>query len=112
MVISGALVRLDPSLDSTDSEDRDALLVEAVRRQIAFMREKVPFWRDRLQAAAVDEGRIEDLSDLARIPILEKEDLRAARPADLLPEESRSDIQLCRWTSGTTGRYGLPLDRD
>jgi len=93
----------DSSLDSTDSKDRDAFLVEAVRRQVAFMREEVPFWRERLRVAAVDEDRINDLSDLARFPILEKEDLRAARPVDLLPEESRSDIQRCRWTSGTTG---------
>jgi len=94
----------DPALDSIEPEDRDLQLVEAVRRQVAFMREKVPFWRKRLRAASVDEDRIATLSDLARLPILSKEELRAARPADLLPEESRSEIQLGRWTSGTSGR--------
>jgi len=94
----------DPALDSTDPEVRDAQLVEAVRRQVAFMCEAVPFWRERLRAATIREGRIETLTDLRHFPILSKEELRAARPADLLPDESRSDIQLGRWTSGTTGR--------
>jgi phenylacetate-CoA ligase len=94
----------DPALDSVDSEIRDAQLVDAVRCQVAFMREKVPFWRERFQTANVDEDRILTLSDLGDFPILSKEELRTARPVDLLPRENRTDIQLGRWTSGTTGR--------
>ena len=94
----------DPAFDVTASKVRDAVLLEALRRQIAFVRAKVPFWRERLATAAVDEDTIETIADLARFPILSKEELRALRPAVLLPEERLSDLQICRWTSGTSGR--------
>jgi phenylacetate-CoA ligase len=94
----------DPALDAVASAARDALLLEALRRQIAFMRAKVPFWRERLAKVAVDEGNIETMADLAHFPILSKEELRAIRPAALLPADRLPDMQVCRWTSGTSGR--------
>jgi len=94
----------DPAFDAADSESRDTQLVDAVRRQVAFMRTEVPFWSERLRAAAPSEERIDTLRDLGHFPVLSKEDLRATRPVDLLPPANRSDIQLGRWTSGTTGR--------
>ena len=94
----------DPAFDSTDPEARDRRLLEAVRHQIAFMRAKVPFWRERLSQAGVNEDKIETLADLAQVPILAKEELRAIRPSVLLPQENRPELQVCRWTSGTSGR--------
>ena len=94
----------DPATDSLAPQDRDALLLAALRHQIAFMRDKVPFWHDRLEAAGVDEDGIETFADLARIPILSKEELRGLRPRALIPEDSALDLQIARWTSGTTGR--------
>lgn len=94
----------DATLDSVAPEVRDAWLLEAVRQQIAFMRAKLPFWRERLSKAAVDENRIESLADLARVPVLTKAELRATRPAALMPNESLSKLEICRWTSGTSGR--------
>ena len=94
----------DPALDIVASTVRDALLLEALRRQIAFMRAKVPFWRERLGTVGVDEDSIETIADLARFPILSKEELRVIRPAALLPDERLPDMTVCRWTSGTSGR--------
>jgi hypothetical protein len=94
----------DPSLDSTVSQVRDAWLVDAVREQIAFVRAKVPFWRERLSNAAVDERCIESLADFARVPIFTKEELRATRPAALLPNDTRLELKISRWTSGTSGQ--------
>jgi phenylacetate-coenzyme A ligase PaaK-like adenylate-forming protein len=94
----------DPTLDTVTTNARHAHLLEAVRRQIAFMRAKVPFWHDRLSRFETDESKIDSLSDLARFPILAKEDLRTIRPPTLLPEESRRRLAVCRWTSGVTGR--------
>ncbi len=46
--------------------------------------------------------RFEDLSDLGRFPILEREDLRALGPPDLLPAA-------CLWTHSTAlARYSPP----
>ena len=94
----------DPMLDSTARETRDAWLIDAMRHQIAYMRAKVPYWQQRLSAAAVDERGIESLADLARVPILTKDELRALRPATLLPAESLPKLQFSRWTSGTSGQ--------
>jgi len=68
------------------------------------MRAQVPFWRERLSKVVVDESKIESLADLAQVPILAKDELRAIRPAVLLPEEGRRELKVCRWTSGTSGR--------
>ena len=98
-------MRLDgPALDAIAVETRETLLVDVLRRQIAFMRGAVPFWRERLANVAFDEGQIEKIRDLARYPIFSKDELRAIRPAALLPNEHVAELSMCRWTSGTTGR--------
>jgi len=94
----------DPSLDSIAPEVRATFLVEAVRRQIAFMRAKVPFWHERLSKVGFDESRIDTLCDLAHFPILTKEELRAVRPSVMIPSDHLSETAVCRWTSGTSGR--------
>ena len=94
----------DPAFDSIGPEARNTHLLEALRCQIAFMRDKVPFWRERLSKSSVDEAKIEGFTDLTRIPIFTKEELRDLRPAELLPEGSRPKIAVGRWTSGTSGR--------
>jgi phenylacetate-CoA ligase len=94
----------DPAFDSIGPEARDTHLLEALRRQIVFMRDEVPFWRERLTKSSVDEAKIEGFAGLAQIQIFTKEELRDLRPAVLLPEGSRRTIAVGRWTSGTSGR--------
>lgn len=94
----------DPVLDSIASQTRDGLLLEALRDQIAFMRAAVPYWRDVLAKDGTDESRIERMTDLAHLPIMSKEDLRSLRPSELLPEPRDAAWEVCRWTSGTSGR--------
>lgn len=94
----------DPALDSCAPSIRNTWLVDAVREQIAYMRAKVPFWRDRLAKADIDEQRINGLADLAQVPVLTKQELRDLSPRELLPDDTLRDLQIGRWTSGTTGR--------
>jgi phenylacetate-coenzyme A ligase PaaK-like adenylate-forming protein len=82
----------DPALDSIAADARDPLLLEALRDQIAVMRTVNPFWRERLARAAVDESKIAGFDDLARIPILTKEELRSLRPEVLLPQNAGGEI--------------------
>jgi phenylacetate-CoA ligase len=102
----------DPNFDSIEPEARNEWLVSALRSQIRFMRERVPFWHERLENAHVDERKIESLADLAHVPILTKEELRAIRPTQLVPKESLLALRVCRWTSGTTGRPTVNLWTD
>lgn len=94
----------DPALDRMAPDAREAFLLEALRRQIAFMRTAVAFWRERFTRFGVDESKIETMADLTHIPVLAKEEFRLVRPASLLPDEPSSDLLMCRWTSGTSGR--------
>jgi phenylacetate-coenzyme A ligase PaaK-like adenylate-forming protein len=94
----------DPALDSIAADARDPLLLEALRDQIAVMRNVNPFWRERLARAAVDESKIAGFDDLAQIPVLTKDELRSLRPDVLLPQNTGGDIAFGRWTSGTSGR--------
>ena len=94
----------DPTLDSIASQTRDGFLLETLRGQIAFMRAAVPYWRERLATESIDESKIECMADLARLPIMSKEDLRSVRPSELLPESRPMAWEVCRWTSGTSGR--------
>jgi phenylacetate-CoA ligase len=93
----------DPDFDACAPETRAAHLVDAVRQQIAYMRASVPYWRERLSDVADDKSEIASVEDLARFPILTKEELRSIRPAALLPKD-HADLRVCRWTSGTSGR--------
>ena len=93
----------DPDLDVCAQDIRASYLVEALRRQIAYMRATVPYWRERLSDVLGDESDVESVEDLARFPILTKEELRSIRPAALLPTD-HADLKVCRWTSGTSGR--------
>jgi phenylacetate-CoA ligase len=90
------------TIDLLPPDQRDAILVGALRDQLDFMRSEVPFWRTRLAEAS--GSKISELRDLAGFPILTKEELRSLSPGTLLPRESHGKLEICRWTSGTSGR--------
>jgi len=93
----------EQDLDGISPATHEAWLMNALRKQIGYMRAAVPHWSQRLSSARVDEEKIESLADLAALPIFTKAELRALPPLDLVPQEARADIAVGRWTSGTTG---------
>ena len=98
------MILSDPAFDTANSEARDALLLDAMRKQIGFVRRSVPYWAARLSEAGVNEADLKELSDLARLPILSKAEFRAVPPASLVPVATAREISVGRWTSGTSGR--------
>ena len=94
----------EQDLDGFSPATHEAWLMNALRKQIGYMRAAVPYWSQRLSSARVDEEKIETLADLAALPIFTKAELRALPPMDLVPQEARADVAVGRWTSGTTGR--------
>ena len=94
----------EQNIDGMSPAARDAWLVNALRKQISYMRAAVPYWSKRLSSARVDEEKIRSLADLAALPVLTKAELRMLPPMDLVPREARADVSVGRWTSGTTGR--------
>ena len=94
----------EQDLDGISPAAHETWLMNALRKQIGYMRAAVPYWSQRLSSARVDEAKIERLADLAALPIFTKAELRALPPMELVPQEARADIAVGRWTSGTTGR--------
>ena len=79
-------------------------------RMLAFCRERVPYHRDDPRYAV---GPLRDLADLAALPVLTKQDLRARAPADFLADGTDPDRCVEFHTSGTTGeRLRVLHDRD
>jgi phenylacetate-coenzyme A ligase PaaK-like adenylate-forming protein len=63
--------------DGISPATHEAWLMNALRKQIGYMRAAVPHWSQRLSSARVDEEKIESLADLAALPIFTKAELRA-----------------------------------
>jgi phenylacetate-CoA ligase len=76
---------------------RDRLLARVVH--VAYA--EVPFYRDWLDRAGVRPDEIRRPEDLARIPVVEKKDLRAAYPHRTVRDTGRPTYEAC--TTGSTG---------
>jgi phenylacetate-CoA ligase len=87
------------------------------RRQIAYLFERSPFYRDKLREAGFGDAKsVGGLSDIARLPFTEKDELRASRTRDfpMGTHVAADPIDLVRIysTSGTTGTPSyIPLTR-
>ena len=91
-----------PDVEGRDPAEQRALDEEALRGQIAYLRERSPLYRDRLAAA----GPI-GLDDLPGLPLTTKDEIRASLAA--APPLGRhlaappEDVRRVYSTSGTTG---------
>ncbi len=99
---------LDPDVEARPWGEQLALDDEAYRRQLAYLLGRSAFYRAKLGAAGIDTAEAAGgLGEIARLPLTEKDELRATRTA-----ESPIGAHLCAEpaelvriysTSGTTG---------
>jgi phenylacetate-CoA ligase len=97
-----------PELECADPVARGDVILAKLRRQVRWAWERSPFYRRRWEAAGVGPETLESLGDLARFPVVQKADLRAAQAAhppfgDYVCVE-RGELARIHGTSGTTGR--------
>jgi len=81
--------------------------VERLRRLLIHARDTVPFHRERFQRAGFDPASLRSPEDLARLPVLEKEELKAALAAGTATSTAFAPAELV--TGSTTGSTGVPL---
>ncbi len=100
-----------------DPVERSALILEKLKGQIAYARDRSPFYRKRWAAAGVSPDSLEQLADLARFPLIRKEDLRTDQ--DEFPPFGSNvccppdEIARIHGSSGTTGRSTMfAISRD
>ncbi|MDX5399903.1 MAG: AMP-binding protein, partial [Actinomycetes bacterium] len=81
----------------------ERLQLERLQRLVATLHERVPFYRDRMDALGVAPGEIRELADIARLPFTSKADMREGYPFGLFAVDP-SEIVEVHMSSGTTGK--------
>ena len=88
----------EPDAETLPRERLEALQLERLRDLVAYLRERVPLYRERL--AGVE---IESLADLPRLPFTRKDDLRDTYPFGMFAVP-REEVVRVHASSGTTGK--------
>ena len=104
-------------LERAPAAERDAVILRKLQAQVAYAWERSPFYRRKWQAAGVSPGTLRSLDDLARFPVVQKQELRASQAAqppfgEYLCIEPGQVLRI-HGTSGTTGRptvFGIGRD--
>ena len=88
----------EPELETMPRGELEALQLERLQRLVAYLRDRVPLYRERL-----DEVQVRSLEDLRRLPFTRKSDLRDTYPFGLFAVPREQCVRL-HASSGTTGR--------
>ncbi len=99
---------LRPEIEARSREDQRGRDDAQYRRQVAYLFERSPFYRDKLcEAGFYDASAVGGLDDIARLPLTEKDEIRQSQAAE--PPFGRhlaadpAKIVRVFSTSGTTG---------
>lgn len=97
--------RLEELLDSERWSAAEAANYqdEQLRRLIRHAYDSVPYYRDRMKGLKLTPADIQSRQDLAKLPILSKEEVRANMPR-LVSENQDPQRLIHRHTSGTSGK--------
>ncbi|NLW50026.1 MAG: phenylacetate--CoA ligase [Candidatus Brocadiaceae bacterium] len=89
--------------DYLPREELEREQVGKLRRLVAYVRERVPFYREAFERSGATEADVQTLGDVAGLPFTVKDDLRANYPFRLfaVPQD---EIVRIHCSSGTTGR--------
>ena len=91
------------SRDYMPREELGQLQLQRLREVVAYVRERVPFYRDALAEKGVTEDDLKDVSDMRRLPFTVKNDLRDNYPFRLFAVPV-DEIVRTHCSSGTTGK--------
>jgi len=90
-------------MEAMDPEARQALQLERLQNTVWRVYEKVPFYREKMDAAGVKPENIKTLADITLLPFTVKDDLRRTYPYGLFAAPLEEIIEI-HASSGTTGK--------
>lgn len=93
----------DREAETLPRDDLRRLQDERLRSIVAYAYERVPLYRERLDAAGVRPGDVRSVGDLAKLPFTRKQDLRDHYPFGMLAVP-REQLVRVHASSGTTGK--------
>ncbi len=91
----------EPELETLAREQLRDLQTARLRTLVAYVKERVPLYRERL--ADIEPGDIGSVDDLRRLPFTRKDDLRDTYPFGMFAVP-REEVIRIHASSGTTGK--------
>jgi len=98
-----ALSIRDPTVETLPREQLRALQSERLQQLMRYVRERVPFYRERFDAAGLRPAEARSVDDLQKLPFTRKADLRDHYPFGLFAVPG-SEVARIHVSSGTTGK--------
>ncbi len=95
----------DAQHETIDRERLEELQLRRLGAMLARIRERVPFYRSRLDDAGFEPGDLTSLDDVAGLPFTEKTDFRDNYPYGLFAVPMSEVVEI-HSSSGTTGKAG------
>jgi phenylacetate-CoA ligase len=100
--------------ETLDPEERQRVVIEKIRAQMAYAYQHAPLYRRKWKAAGLEPDDIRMLEDFHKVPLLTKQEIRQDQqdhpPFGSYLCVSPGDVQRIHGTSGTTGKptvYGI-----
>src|SRR5665647_2102770 len=93
----------NPRYECMDLEEMRALQLKRLKETLARVYERVPFYRDRLDACGIKPNDLEKPEDIHRLPFTTKNDLRDNYPYSMFAVPLKQVVRL-HASSGTTGK--------
>ncbi|MDO5155773.1 MAG: phenylacetate--CoA ligase [Eubacteriales bacterium] len=93
----------NPEIETMPVEEIKKLQGERLAEQVKHVYKNVEFYRNKMDEAGVKPEDIKTVEDLAKLPFIEKDDLRDQYPYGLLGVPLSECVRI-QSTSGTTGR--------
>jgi phenylacetate-CoA ligase len=102
---------LEPALETLGREDLRSLQEKLVREQIRRCAASSALYRSKLEAAGAEADDIRTLADLARLPVVTKEELREdQRTHPLFGTFAVAEASTFREVHPSTGTTGTPVN--
>ena len=93
----------NPEYESMARVDMEALQLRRLRSVVAWVYDRVPYYRDLLDEAGVRPDSVKSLADVRRLPMTDKSTLRDTYPFGLFAVPLDSVVRI-HSSSGTTGK--------
>jgi phenylacetate-CoA ligase len=93
----------NPEFETMPREELEALQLRRLRSVVAWVYERIPFYKTELDAAGVRPHDIKTLADVRRLPMTDKKTLRDTYPFGLFAVPMEQVVRI-HSSSGTTGK--------
>lgn len=98
-----ALPIYDRAVECASREELEALQLSKLQDQVRYVYERVPYYRERMDAASVSPADIRTLEDVRLLPFTDKSALRETYPYGLFAV-GLDEVREIHASSGTTGK--------